>query len=232
MSDLLFQGLPLTPAIARRLILEVFGGKTSHRQDIVDRIVQLHRARGGDADASSNPTATIKKALQHLKEAGLASNPQQGYWNVTGESNEEIDIESSTDSELEDSSAKEDEVAESASNASAERVFGTGSDSVYLYYYPTYREVAESKGNTVWPCKIGMSERDPLLRILSQGATAMPEAPKIGLIIKTDQAFTMEKALHYILALKGKRVESPGTEWFLTNPAEVEKIVHWIEGNE
>ena len=75
-----------------------------------------------------------------------------------------------------------------------------------------------------------MSERDPLLRILSQGATAMPEAPRIGLIIKTDQAFMMEKALHYILALKGKRVESPGTEWFLTNPAEVEGIVHWIEG--
>jgi hypothetical protein len=134
MSDLLFQGLPLTPAIARRLILEVFGGKTSHRQDIVDRIVQLHRTRGGDADASSNPTATIKKALQHLKEAGLASNPQQGYWNVTGEPNEENDLQSSTDLELEDFSAKEEEAAEIAPIPSAERVFGAGRESVYLYY--------------------------------------------------------------------------------------------------
>jgi len=86
----------------------------------------------------------------------LASNPQQGYWNVTGEPNEENDLQSSTDFELEDSSAKEDEAAEVAPSPSAERVFGDGRDSVYLYYYPTYREVAESKGDKVWPCKIGM----------------------------------------------------------------------------
>ncbi len=69
-----------------------------------------------------------------------------------------------------------------------------------------------------------------MIRILSQGATAMPEAPRIALIIKTNQAFLLEKALHHILALRGKRVESPGTEWFLTNPSDVEEIVQWITG--
>jgi hypothetical protein len=230
MNDPGYQGLPLTPATAIRLILELFSGKTAHRQDIVDQVVQLHRSRGGDADASSNPTATIKKALSRLKEAGSASNPQFGYWSLTGEPGELDAVASAADSISESVVDEDEELQESAPQSAADKVMGVGKDSVYVYYYPTYRSSAETKGEKVWPCKVGMSERDPIVRILSQGATAMPEAPKVALIIKTDQAYPLEKALHYILVLRGKGAASPGTEWFITNPAEVEEIVRWIIG--
>ncbi len=230
MNDSGYKGLPLTPATAIHLILELFSGKTAHRQDIVDQVVQLHRSRDGDADASSNPTGTIKKALSRLKEAGSASNPQFGYWNFTGELGELNTLASVADSISESVVDEDEELQEPAPQPAADKVMGVGKDSVYVYYYPTYRSSAETKCEKVWPCKVGMSERDPIVRILSQGATAMPEAPTVALIVKTDQAYPLEKALHYILVLRGKGADSPGTEWFITNPGEIEEIVRWITG--
>jgi hypothetical protein len=61
MNEEVHQHLPLTPATAKRLILEAFSGKTATRPEIVTGVVQLHRSRGGDVEGSSNPTATIKK---------------------------------------------------------------------------------------------------------------------------------------------------------------------------
>ena len=116
------------------------------------------------------------------------------------------------------------------SDLEAEMITGSGKSSVYLYYYPQYRESAESKGEKVWACKIGRTihgEADT--RIRSQ-ATGLPESPKIGLHIQTDKEEKIERIIHDILKVRGKHIEeAPGREWFLTSPSEVEEIYNFIE---
>lgn len=110
-----------------------------------------------------------------------------------------------------------------------ERNIGSGNSSVYLYYYPQYRASAESKGEKVWECKIGRtihSEADGRIR---EQATGLPENPKIGLHIQTDCPTETERIVHNILKVRGKHIkEAPGTEWFRTNPSEVEEIYNFI----
>ena len=111
----------------------------------------------------------------------------------------------------------------------SERTIGSGKGSVYLYYYPQYQESAESKGEKVWACKIGRtihSEADTRIR---PQATGLPESPKIGLHIKTDNYEKIEGIIHDILKVRGKHIEeAPGTEWFVTSPSEVEEIYNFI----
>ncbi|MDE0468554.1 MAG: GIY-YIG nuclease family protein [Candidatus Poribacteria bacterium] len=113
-----------------------------------------------------------------------------------------------------------------------EKTIGSGNSSVYLYYYPQYRESAESKGEKVWECKIGRtihSEADGRIR---DQATGLPEVPKIGLHIKTGKEKKIERIIHDVLKLRGKHIEeAPGTEWFLTSPSEVEEIYNFIGEN-
>ena len=106
-----------------------------------------------------------------------------------------------------------------------ERTIGSGKSSVYLYYYPQYRESAESKGEKVWECKIGRTiDNEAHGRIRGQ-ATGLPENPKVGLHIKTDKEKKVEGIIHDILKIRGRHIEeAPGREWFLTSPSEVEEI--------
>ena len=115
------------------------------------------------------------------------------------------------------------------SDSVPERTIGSGNSSVYLYYYPQYRESSESKSEKVWECKIGRTiHREADTRIRSQ-ATGLPESPKIGLHIKTDRPKEIERIIHDILKVRGKHIEeAPGREWFLTSPSEVEEIYNFI----
>ncbi|MCH3923261.1 GIY-YIG nuclease family protein [Limosilactobacillus sp.] len=98
-------------------------------------------------------------------------------------------------------------------------------DAVYLYYYDKYKELAELKGQHVWECKIGRTETDPISRVLGQAGTCYPELPHIALILNCDNSSLMEKALHSILKVKGRWLsDSPGKEWFITSPEEVENL--------
>ena len=74
---------------------------------------------------------------------------------------------------------------------------------------------------------------DPHERVRQQtdSPTGLPESPQIGLIIKTDNAQGIERAIHSILSAKGKHKEDAlGKEWFITSPEEVEEIYHKIFG--
>lgn len=105
------------------------------------------------------------------------------------------------------------------------KIIGIGEESVYLYYYPAYKNLAEQDGKKVWACKIGKTKNEVDSRIEKQCRTALPEEPEVGLIIKCDDASVLEKTLHRILRLEGKCLEqAPGNEWFLTSPDEVESI--------
>jgi hypothetical protein len=65
---------------------------------------------------------------------------------------------------------------------------------------------------------------DPLDRIVGQGAkTALSRHPVVGLVIRTEDAVALERALHASLRIVEKEVEGGlGTEWFFTSPACVE----------
>ena len=104
--------------------------------------------------------------------------------------------------------------------------------SVYLYYFPAYKHLAALEGEQVWPCKIGKTRYDAIDRVRSQTRTALPEYPKVGLIIKTDKLRLMETTIQSILKLQGKqKLDAPGTEWFITSPSEVEQVYESIFGN-
>ncbi len=113
----------------------------------------------------------------------------------------------------------------------SEKIIGSGKGAVYLYYLPAYRTLAESRGESVWECKVGRTDNGPVFRVRSQATTAIPENPEISLIIRTDAPREIETAIHAILAARGKRKETaPGTEWFITHPSEVEEIHAFIQG--
>lgn len=115
------------------------------------------------------------------------------------------------------------------SDLEPEKTIGSGNSSVYLYYYPQYRESAESKGEKVWECKIGMTRHGEADGRIKGQATGLPETPKLGLHIKTDKEVKIERIIHDILEVRGKHIaEAPGTEWFLTSPSEVEEIYNFI----
>ena len=103
---------------------------------------------------------------------------------------------------------------------------GAGPGAIYVYYLPTYRLRAQEQGERAWPCKIGRTDRDPLSRVLSQAATALPERPRIAIIIRTSYPSAWETALHGVLTLRGLQIENaPGVEWFLTSPEEILELV-------
>ena len=117
-------------------------------------------------------------------------------------------------------------------NLEPEKVIGFGKQSVYLYYYPAYQRLAELQDEAVWACKIGKSRSSAVNRIGSQTRTALPEFPKVGLIIKTDESGLMEKAIQYILRIQGKqKQDAPGNEWFITSPSEIEQVYETNFGN-
>jgi len=105
-------------------------------------------------------------------------------------------------------------------------IFGYGEETVYIYYYHTYKLYAELKNLDYWPCKIGYTVKPTLERIAAQNS-AMPESLTIPFIIKSEWARELETLLHLVLYDKTDR-EWPdwkfgdgGTDWFLTNPEEI-----------
>ena len=93
---------------------------------------------------------------------------------------------------------------------------GSGSESVYLYYFPTYRRYAESLGNSRWPCNIGQTEGYVAYRVYEQIGDQLPEKPQLALILRTDDCRWLEAKIHAALKRKGKQIEDAiGEEWFI-----------------
>jgi hypothetical protein len=121
--------------------------------------------------------------------------------------------------ELEDLDA--DDVDESEDESLAD---SAGKPGVYWYTFEAYR-----KDNGPYPIKIGRG-KNPMARI-SQQVTAMPEPPKILGTHEHPDEISLERALHSVLALRGKRKkDAPGSEWFVTTPAEIEALIGMVLG--
>lgn len=218
-----YAGQPLTPAIATELIQELFAGRIAERHKIVDFVVHTHRTRGGLDSRAKDTPRVVKKALSTLEQTGLAANPSFGQWKIAAPNGQAFPTENTPPAFDEDTLVIP---------PVADIIVGEGEDSVYLYYFESYRRLAVLDGKQYFQCKIGRTERDPLLRVLSQSSTALPEYPKIARLFRTADGSALEAAIHAILSLRGKELEdSPGSEWFLTSPDDVDEIVRFIAEN-
>ncbi len=216
-------GIPLTPGIARPLVLHLFGERRQWaRPDLAAAVEQRHLSMGGVR--GTQPTSRVlKKALHDLVEEGAVENVGHRIWRRTGDMESDLGTSNGQEagqvSELEDEGDEEDLTV-------LERL-GDGDECVYLYYNPNDRELAQFKGKDTWECKIGCTRSGASLRIIGQGArTALSHEPVIGLLINTSNAPALERALHSSLRLMDcEVVDAPGSEWFLTSP---DRIKAWF----
>ena len=209
--DYKYRGLELTPSIFSELLIQFFDGKQFSRQEAVKTVTEYHSENGGILNKTSY-LQVFKKASQSLKNEGI-ENVGYGMWRLLHKEKEvnEILVRSSDiDSDI---------------NITADKELGQGDRAVYVYYYDSYKELSILKGKRNWECKIGRTDVDPIGRIYNQAGTCYPEFPHIGLIIHCEDSALLEKTIHDILKLRDRWLsDSPGREWFITSPQEIEKI--------
>jgi hypothetical protein len=125
-----------------------------------------------------------------------------------------VGLTASEEENLDDIEAEEDANGKAAS----------GSPSVYWYTFPAYRSTSGP-----YPIKIGRG-LDPEARIRAQ-VTAMPEQPVVLGKHEHVDPIALERALHSVLILRGKRkADAPGSEWFMTTPADIEALIKTVLG--
>ncbi|WP_431273461.1 GIY-YIG nuclease family protein [Variovorax ureilyticus] len=95
---------------------------------------------------------------------------------------------------------------------------------VYWYTFPAYK-----RPDGPFPIKIGRGN-SPEIRIAQQ-VTSMPEQPEVLGTYEHADVNNLERALHAVLTLRGKRKhDAPGTEWFMTTPQEVSQLIKVVLG--
>lgn len=193
--------MPLTPKVFAEVTKELIEpGAVVHRRDLIELVSKHHEEHGG-LPTRSDLTTVAKKALNGLQEAGHAQGGDvPGYWRFpvgTKPSDPDVTIE-----------------------------VGEGPETVYVYYFPAYRDQAAYLERDDWPMKIGMTTGGHALRVRDQVGTAMPERATVGLVYRTDDAKNAERLLHSTLRSRRRHmVDAPGTEWFMTNLDEVRDIL-------
>ncbi len=222
-----YEGRRLTPQVmadlARSLVQEpVF------RRTALGKIREYHLARGG-APTETDIVILIKKALTILARAGLLEGAgKPGWWRWRAGANVPAAFQIGAAPWPSSGVLAVSEV-EVANEGTSE---GQGSGRVYVYYFPSYKELAIRKKEARWPVKVGMtSTGNSSIRVLNQQGTAMPETPVVGYECLTNTPRKLEQGLHAILHCRGQQlVDAPGTEWFLSNPDEIREIVAWVFG--
>lgn len=81
---------------------------------------------------------------------------------------------------------------------------GLGAESVYAYGYACLPD----------RLKIGVTSGDPVARVATQISTSTPEKPKLSVLIRSDRARRLERALHAVLEFRDRRIVGGGAEWF------------------
>ena len=72
-------GQVLMPSVAQELIIELFGGATVRKQQIVRAVDAAHTERGGQPP-TTGANRPVTHALSRMKQLGLAENPERGIW--------------------------------------------------------------------------------------------------------------------------------------------------------
>lgn len=203
-----YRGMPLNPPVVLELVAG-FLERPMSRPEIVKRVTEIHRTGGGSFVSDGHLISAVKKGLTNGVTSGRLVRPRSGWYALGQQGAVAIP-------ELEPAVR-----APATNERGFDCVVGRGSGQVYAWYYDTYRELTELKGEQHWPCKIGRSETGAGQRIREQTGYA-PEQPHYALLIRTDQSQQLESHLHGFLASRGRRLPNAiGTEWFNTNPEEV-----------
>lgn len=203
-----YRGLKLTPNVFADILIELYDGKQFERQDAIASVKKCFTEQGGILE-NRNYIDTFKKASQKLKDKGIVNNGY-GIWTLNYQLKDvEVVVQKETDSKT----------------YCVDKEIGSGNSSVYVYYYDAYKALADIKGQSVWECKIGRTDREPIQRIINQVGTCYPETPHIALIIYCEDSAKLETAIHSILKFKNRWIkDAPGDEWFMTSPEEIETI--------
>ena len=199
-----YKDKPFTTKIAVKILRETMW-KRRHQKtldQIVKYVTEHHKEREGTIVTGDTTTKLfVKRALHILESEGLACNISKSKGLAYNFSKGMWEFPKH-----------------------GQCIFGQGNEWVYLYYYDTYKREAEQNGQNVWRCKIGRAERTPEKTVKSQ-TRAAPEAHTIALLIRTHNCRVLEKMAHKSLELVGKHLnDTPGEEWFLTNPDKVAKF--------
>ena len=212
---------------AKDLIVELFaGGEPAHRDEIAQRVLKTHMDRGGKPNKQL--TDFIGTTLGKLeREDDLAKFLLLGKaadcrWKI---------LESRTEAEAIGPSIHQRRL-QKLSSLDAEIVMGVGEESVYAFCYKSHRIAAESNQSLHWPIKIGMTKSDYRTRIWDQVKTNTHEQPVVELLLRTDRADVWERLLHSILTEAGRHKSdiSTQTEWFFTNPKELQSLIDELGG--
>lgn len=226
-----FRGVPLTPNVIAELIREERAAgrisETFRRSDVLTTLEHSHVSRGGLNGSAAY--SSFKKALTMLRKQGLLEMASPQFWRFTDNAAAiptNIDI-------LEDAlSIEAVQPVLPNSKLCIEEEIGVGAEAVYVYYQPNDRGLAIAEGRGIWECKIGMTRGAVDARIISQHSlTTVNTLPVLGLVIRTPDAYKLEKLLHALLSsASASCTSSPGTEWFMTSPARVKRVLEVMNG--
>lgn len=211
------KNVELMPQIFSDILVYLYDGSQFKRREAIKEVIAFHIEHGGLTQKDDYVPAFKKACQMPLK--GYISNVAHGIWCLQYNASDGI-IE-----------VKTSKKATTKAPFSVDEELGEGSGAVYVYYYDVYRDRALLKGDTHWECKVGMTDQNTMGRIYSQAGTAYPEYPHVALVIKCSSAHDMETALHSVLKVQGKWIESaPGKEWFITSPDEIKDIYIGVLG--
>jgi hypothetical protein len=219
-----YRGLPLTPNVISELARELLKSPMFRRSELIGVVEQYHSENGGAAAYSL--TSATKKALRNLVDAGLLEpTGAYGYWRWITPPEVRVEENGTT------SVADETEELDLADDTVVE---GTGSGSVYVYYFPSYKLLAEFRRDERWPVKVGMTALgDAKIRISDQQGTAMPEQPAVAYVRRSNTPLKLERLVHAVLFYRGLQLDNaPGSEWFNSTPEEVKAIIDWAHASD
>ena len=192
-----YEGKPFTIAIAEKS-LNLEYGKKFHIKSAGETLLKYHLDNGG-LPPEGNRNLEGEDLLYHIISTAMRHLKSDGRANM---------IEHSGMWEI---------------FPEGRRVFGIGSEIVYCFYNPRDRQEAEERGEKLWPCNIGKTERTVEVRVNEQ-TNQWTVDPRIDLILKTSPGSGLEKKIHDILKLLGRQLKGfrgKGREWYLVSPDEV-----------
>ena len=201
------------------VLVAIYDHDTFTKESVISNIQQIHQQKNGDC-TNTNWEALFQTAINSVL---------QGYL-IRMDNRYKLSY-ASTDDIIDDMEWDRIEEVEIPKEISCDRIIGTGTGAVYVYYYDTHKDYYMKNGYLVWPCKIGMSNTDPMKRIFSQIGTVSPEWPHPALIIYTNKPKVLETMLHAALKIQGAQIENgPDREWFMTTPETVKEIYERMLG--
>ncbi len=143
-----YQGLPLTPNVIAELAKELLKTPMFRRSELIGAVEQYHSENGGAAAQSL--TSATKKALRNLVDAGLLEpTGAYGYWRWITPPHATVEEDGLFRSRRGNRRA--------GSNRRYDRRGSRVAGSVYVYYFPTYKLLAEFRREERWPVKVGMT---------------------------------------------------------------------------